>query len=61
MQTWQAKHAGQDGADFLAQLQRDPEVKKYFAAGELEKLCSLDFHFQNVKSKFEQIFGPEKP
>src|SRR5208282_6839953 len=38
MQTWQAKHAGQDGADFLAQLQRDPEVKKYFAAGELEKL-----------------------
>jgi adenylosuccinate lyase len=61
MQTWQAKHAGRDEADFLAQLQRDPEVKKYFAAGELEKLCSLDFHFQNVKSKFEQIFGPEKP
>ena len=30
MKTWQAKHAGKDEADFLAQLQRDPEVKKYF-------------------------------
>ena len=60
MQTWQAKHAGKDGADFLAQLQRDPEVKKHFAPGELEKLCSLDFHFQNVKSKFKQVFAPEK-
>src|SRR5271154_376660 len=61
MQTWQAKHAGREEADFLAQLQRDPEVKKHFAAGELEKLCSLDFHFQNVKAKFENIFGHEKP
>ncbi len=61
MQTWQAKHAGRDEADFLAQLQRDPEVKKHFAAGELEKLCSLDFHLQNVKATFEKVFGPEKP
>ena len=61
MQTWQAKHAGRDDADFLRQLRRDPEVNKHFAAGELEKLCSLDFHLQNVKATFEKVFGPEKP
>jgi adenylosuccinate lyase len=60
MQTWQAKHAGRDEADFLAQLQRDPEVKKHFSPGELEKLCSLDFHFHDVKAKFEKVFGPEQ-
>jgi len=61
MLTWQAKHDGREEADFLAQLRRDPEVMKHFAAGELEKLCSLDFHFQNVKAAFEKVFGPEKP
>jgi adenylosuccinate lyase len=61
MKTWQAKHAGRDGADFLAQLRRDPAIKKHFAKGELEKLCSLDFHLQNVKEKFEKVFGHEKP
>jgi adenylosuccinate lyase len=56
MQTWQAKHAGRDDADFLQQLQRDPEAKKHFVDGELEKLCSLDFHFQHVKSRFRNVF-----
>jgi adenylosuccinate lyase len=60
MRTWQSKHAGEAGADFLAALQADPDVKKHFADGELEKLCSLDFHLQNVKAKFEKVFGPEK-
>ena len=57
MKTWQAKHAGQSDADFLTQLKSDPEVAKHFQKDELEKLCSLEFHFQNVPSKFEQIFG----
>jgi hypothetical protein len=35
----------------------DPEVAKHFAAGELEKLCSLEFHFKHVKSKFAKVFG----
>jgi adenylosuccinate lyase len=61
MRTWEAKHAGRNDADFLQQLQSDPDVKKYFASGELEKLCSLDFHFQNVGAKFEKIFGPRAP
>jgi adenylosuccinate lyase len=59
MQTWKAKHAGQEGADFLSQLQLDPDVKKHFAPGELEKLCSPEFHFQNVKAKFQQVFGTQ--
>jgi adenylosuccinate lyase len=57
MLTWQAKHAGRDDADFLAQLRRDPDVQQHFAEGELEKLCSLDFHFQNIGAKFESVFG----
>src|SRR6266568_4408500 len=46
MQTWAAKHAGRDDADFVRQLKADPEVAKHFKNGELEKLCSLDFHFK---------------
>ncbi|MGD1086896.1 MAG: adenylosuccinate lyase [Verrucomicrobiota bacterium] len=57
METWRAKNAGRPDANFLAQLRRDPDVSKHFARGELEKLCSLDFHFKNVKSKFSKIFG----
>jgi adenylosuccinate lyase len=56
MLTWQAKHAGRAEADFLLQLQRDPEVSKHFAEGELGKRCSLDFHFQHVNERFEKVF-----
>src|ERR1700722_14906795 len=58
MLTWQAKHAGREDADFLSQLRLDPDVNKHFAKGELEKLCSLDFHWQNIGTKFENVFGP---
>jgi adenylosuccinate lyase len=55
MNTWQAKHAGRDDADFLAQLKSDPEVAQHFGKGELERLCSLDFHFKEVKSRFKKL------
>jgi adenylosuccinate lyase len=55
MTTWAAKHAGRDDADFLKQLQRDREVARHFKKGELEKLCSLDFHFKEVKNRFKQL------
>jgi hypothetical protein len=55
MKTWQAKHAGSADADFLKQLQSDPDVAKQFAPGELEKLCSLDFHFKEVESRFAKL------
>ncbi|MCZ7639533.1 MAG: adenylosuccinate lyase [Verrucomicrobia bacterium] len=55
MKTWEVKHAGRDDADFLATLQADPEVARHFAPGELEKLCSLDFHFKEVRSRFARV------
>ena len=57
METWRAKHAGKTDANFLDQLRRDPEVSRHFAEGELERLCSLEFHFKHVKSKMEKVFG----
>jgi len=55
MLTWQAKHAGRDDADFLKQLKNDPEVAAHFKAGELERLCSLDFHFKQVNRRFRKL------
>ncbi len=55
MQTWAAKHAGREDADFLEQLKSDPEVGKHFEKGELERLCSLDFHFKEVKNRFRKV------
>ena len=55
MRTWEAKHAGREDADFLAQLKSDPEVAEYFKKGELEALCSLEFHFKEVKSRFKKL------
>jgi len=55
MKTWQAKHAGTKDADFLKQLQADPEVAKHFGKGELESLCSLDFHFKEVNNRFAKL------
>jgi len=55
MKTWAAKHAGSDGADFLSQLQSDPDVSKHFKNGELEKLCSLNFHIKEVRNRFRKL------
>src|SRR5260221_12516007 len=50
MKTWEVKHGGRDDADFVEQLKSDPAVAKHFKQGEIEKLCSLDFHFKEVKN-----------
>jgi len=55
MKTWDVKHAGRDDADFLEVLKADPAVAKHFKKGELEKLCSLDFHFKEVKERFKKL------
>jgi adenylosuccinate lyase len=55
MKTWEVKHAGRDDADFVEQLKADPAVAKHFKPGELEKLCSLDFHFKEVKNRFKRL------
>ena len=53
--TWAVKHAGRDDADFLEQLQGDPEVARHFQRGELAKLCSLEFHFKEVAGRFKRL------
>lgn len=55
MRTWDVKHAGRDDATFVEQLRADPAVAKHFKTGELEKLCSLDFHFKEVNSRFKKL------
>jgi adenylosuccinate lyase len=55
MKTWEVKHAGRDDADFVEQLKSDPEVAKYFKKGELEELCSLEFHLKEVKNRFKKL------
>ena len=55
MKTWEVKHAGRDDADFVEQLKQDPEVARHFSNGELESLCSLDFHFKQVKYRFKKL------
>ena len=55
MKTWQAKHAGETGADFKTQLLSDPDVAKHLSRAELEKICSLDFHYKQVKARFKKL------
>ena len=55
MKTWEVKHAGRDDADFVKQLKSDPDVAKHFKDGELEKLCSLDFHLKEVGNRFKRL------
>ena len=55
MKTWETKHAGRDDADFLEQLKTDPDLARHFKPGELEQLCSLQFHFKEVKHRFRKL------
>ncbi|MBL9135824.1 MAG: adenylosuccinate lyase [Verrucomicrobiales bacterium] len=58
MQTWAVKHAGRDDADFLRQLRSDPEVARHFGPGELEGLCSIDFHLKEVGRRLAAVGLP---
>jgi adenylosuccinate lyase len=55
MKTWAAKHAGAPDADFKTVLLSDPEVAKLITSAELDQLCSLDFHFKEVKQRFKKL------
>ena len=52
MKTWEVKHAGRDDADFVEQLKRTRSARRA-KNGELEALCSLDFHFKEVRNRFK--------
>jgi adenylosuccinate lyase len=59
MKTWEVKHAGRDDADFLEMLKADSEVAGHFKKGELEALCSLEFHLKEVDARFKALgLGP---
>ncbi len=55
MKTWQAKHAGNDQADFKSQLLSDPDVARHLSRAELDRLCALDFHFKDIKRRFKSL------
>jgi adenylosuccinate lyase len=55
MRTWAVKHEGRSDADFLEELKKDPDVARHFKPGELEKLCSLDFHLKQVNARFKSL------
>ncbi len=55
MKTWEVKHAGRDDADFLEVLRSDAEVAAHFAPGELDKLCSIEFHLKEVENRFQKL------
>ncbi len=55
MRTWAVKHGGRDDADFLGELKSNPAVASHFKDGELEKLCSLEFHFKQVNARFRKL------
>ncbi len=55
MKTWEVKHAGREDADFLEVLKADPDVARHFRPGELDRLCSLDFHFKDVNRRFRKL------
>ena len=55
MKTWQAKHAGNDRADFKSQLLGDPDVARHLSRAELDQLCTLDFHFEDIKRRFKSL------
>jgi len=55
MATWATKHQGRDDADFLEQLKSDPEVARHFRPAELDKLCSLEFHYKQIGNRFKKL------
>ena len=55
METWAVKHAGRDDANFPDQLMADPNVAKHFKTGELEKLCSVEFHQKHINARFKLL------
>jgi adenylosuccinate lyase len=55
MKTWAVRQQGREDASFVDQLAQDPEVAKLLGKKDLEKLCSLDFHFKHVQSRFKAM------
>jgi adenylosuccinate lyase len=53
-----AMRVWQEGGDFLALLEVDPEVSAALSAPELEALFDLGYHTKHVDDVFARVFGP---
>jgi adenylosuccinate lyase len=53
MKVWQG------GADFLALLKADPEVRKYLSDAELAANFDLGYHLKGVDTIFKRVFGED--
>ncbi len=51
MKVWEA------GADFLAELKADPEVRAVMSAAEIEDKFDLGYHTRHVDTIFRRVFG----
>jgi adenylosuccinate lyase len=49
MKTWKGEGA------FAENVKREPEVKAKLSAAEIDRLCSLDVHFQHVDATFKAL------
>ena len=51
MKVWEA------GADFLAELKADPEVREVLSDAEIEDEFDLGYHTKHVDTIFRRVFG----
>jgi adenylosuccinate lyase len=51
MKVWEA------GADFLAELKADPDVRAVLSEAELEEKFDLGYHLKHVDTIFARVFG----
>jgi adenylosuccinate lyase len=51
MKVWEA------GADFMAELEADPEVRAALSPAEIAALFDLGYHTKHVDTIFERVFG----
>ena len=49
MKTWQGE------GTFAENAQNEPEISRWISAAEIDRLCSLDVHFQHVDSTFKSL------
>ena len=49
-----------DGTSFLAQLQKDKQIRKLIAAKDLAALFDLKYHTKNINQIFERVFNSKE-
>jgi adenylosuccinate lyase len=49
MKTWKGEGA------FAENVKREPEIEAKLSAAEIDRLCSLDVHFQHVDATFKAL------